>query len=77
MAPRSIAGIYRDARVELLEVPEGLAGSSETVRREAGERLMARSRQRINLGGSPHQTREENYDERIQELERRRSKPLC
>ena len=83
MAPRSVEGIYRDGRVELLEATEGVAEgtrvsikfplteSSERKRCEAGDRLMARMRQGIDFGGLPYPTREEIYDEPIQGLERR------
>ena len=74
MAPWIVEGIYRDGRVELTERPEGVddgarvrvailpAEVDDATRREAGDRLMARLRQGIELGGPPYPKRDSLHD---------------
>jgi hypothetical protein len=69
-----IEGIYRDGKVELSEVPDGVQEARVRVvflpdeeqqrkaRREAGKRLIARLKEGIPFGGSPYPKREELYD---------------
>ncbi len=69
----AIEGIYRDGQVELLEQPEGLRearvivtflplASSERARKEARNRMLARMRAGLSLGGPPYPTRDEIYN---------------
>ena len=86
MAPLIVEGIYKDGRVELAErpegVPEGVRVTFDEIRHDADpterERLrqdaFAQMSRGLALGGPPYMTREEMYAERIDELERRRSR---
>ncbi len=69
----AVEGIYKDGEVELLEHPEGLREARVIVtflpptpakpsREEARNRMLARMRAGIPLGGPPYPTREEIYD---------------
>jgi hypothetical protein len=68
----SVEGIYRNGEVELLERPEGLGESrvivtflpatiEDQTRAKARERMLARMREGISLGGPPYPSREEIY----------------
>jgi hypothetical protein len=69
----AIEGIYKDGQVELLEQPEGLREARvivtflpltapERSRDEARDRMLARMRAGLSLGGPPYPTRDEIYD---------------
>lgn len=69
----AIEGIYKDGQVELLEQPEGLREARvivtflplmtlERSRGEARDRMLARMRAGLSLGGPPYPTRDEIYD---------------
>jgi hypothetical protein len=84
MAPLSVEGIYRAGRVEFAERSEGIPDGArvriefvpgeitDAERREAVDRLMAGFLAGIDFGGGPYPFREEIYEERMRELERRR-----
>ena len=89
MAQVTVEGIYKDGKVELLERPKGLTEGQVTVtlmssissvteemenanRLKAAERMIKRMREGIDLGGKFD--RNALYDERIEELERRRGR---
>lgn len=69
----AIEGIYRDGQVELLEQPEGLGearvivtflprAAGDAARGEARDRMLARMRTGLALGGPQYRRREEIYD---------------
>lgn len=69
----AIEGIYKDGQVELLEQPAGLREARvivtflplmtpEGTRGEARDRMLARMRSGLPLGGPPYPTRDEIYD---------------
>lgn len=68
----SVEGVYRNGEVELFERPEGLdqarvivtflpRASRERAVSESRDRMLARMRQGLPLGGPPYPTREEIY----------------
>jgi len=67
----------KKARVLVMFLPDESVGETEmreaTRRREAGERLLETMQAGINFGGEAF-NREEIYEERIKELERRRGR---
>jgi hypothetical protein len=88
MAPLIVEGIYKDGRVELAERPEGVAegvkvtvtfaesrhDADTTERERLRQDAFAQMSRGLDLGGPPYLTREEIYAERIDELDRRRSR---
>lgn len=81
MALLTVAGIYKDGKVQLAETPDGTpdeapvlvtflhqssASMPEDTTRAAAERMIARMRAGIDFGG--RFDREELYDERLQRL---------
>jgi len=85
MALVTVEGTYRDGKVELAEQPEGLEGARVIVtfldtngasagsgdsREAVKQRVIARMRHGINLGGPPYPTREEIYEERLRKFDR-------
>jgi hypothetical protein len=74
MKSLEIEGVYRDGKIELSELPEGVGEARVRVvflpdeeeqreaRRAAGERLMALLEKGFHLGGPPYPKREELYD---------------
>ena len=84
MAQLTIDGIYRNGQVELSEMPVGVDESRVKVtfinetedeaaakRRAAGRKLIELLQQGASYGGDKF-NREEIYEERMQELDRRR-----
>lgn len=70
---KTVEGIYREGAVELLEKPEGLREArvivtflpekaAEPSMEQARQRMLARMRAGIPLGGPPYPGRDEIYD---------------
>ena len=86
MALLAVEGVYENGKVELAEQPADVQKARVVVtflpedtvteeerRRLAGERLLASMHKGINFGGEKFD-RNEVYEERIDELERRRQR---
>ncbi len=87
MSLTTVEGIYKDGKVEIHERPEGVGDSARVLvtflpgtqpeaeeREKLRQQAFARMERGITLGGPPHPTREEIYEERIRELDERRER---
>jgi hypothetical protein len=68
---RAVEGIYRNGEIELFERPQDLSearvivtflAKPQTSREELRQRMLARMREGLALGGPPYPSREEIYD---------------
>lgn len=84
MALTTVRGYYRNGRIELEELPEGIQeaevfvtfltksdGVSQTQREQAIERMLQQMREGFPLGGKGYTRREEIYEERLGRFFRR------